>query len=215
MAYRIYPLWILVSTLTPVIPAQEGSAAATTTQSTLQSPAGKYQITVIEGASQFRRARKGRASSQAVVKITDQNDVPVAGVAVTFSIPQFVGGAQFINGSLTALSTTNAAGLASASFTTGVSGGAFNMAVAATLAPGQAVAATIPVNAAAALATGSAAGAGGATAGSAGLSGKVVAIVAVAAAGVVGGTIALTSGDEAASAPTPVSIGAPSFRIPR
>src|SRR5687767_3783523 len=90
-------------------PALQSGASAQPASTTSQ----KYQISVLEGASEFRRAKKGRASSQAVIKVSDSNGVPVAGISVTFTIPQFAGGAAFANGGLTAFATTNAAGLAS------------------------------------------------------------------------------------------------------
>src|ERR1700733_4594729 len=62
----------------------------------------KYKLTVLEGASTSKRVKKGRVSSQAVVKITDQNDVPVPGIGVSFILPQLSsGGATFASGGLT------------------------------------------------------------------------------------------------------------------
>src|SRR5215469_4701173 len=60
------------------------------------------------------RVKKNRVILQAVVKVTDENDVPVAGVAVTFTIPQIVGGtASFVKGGVTSVVATSAAGFAS------------------------------------------------------------------------------------------------------
>jgi hypothetical protein len=74
----------------------------------------KYKLTIVEGASTSKRAKKGRVSSQSVVKVTDQNNVPVPGVAVSFALPQLTSGAPtFANGALTSVVTTNAAGVAS------------------------------------------------------------------------------------------------------
>src|SRR5262249_10529089 len=41
-----------------------------------------YKLTIVDNAGTQKRVKKGRVSSQAVVKVTDQNDVPVAGIAV-------------------------------------------------------------------------------------------------------------------------------------
>ena len=162
------------------------------------APAQKYKLTIVEGASTSKRAKKGRVSSQTVIKITDQNNVPVSGILVTFTIPQFVGGATFANGALTSLVTTNAAGLATSSALSTAVGSSFSLSVAAAV-PGGALTAAVPVSAAAtAAAAGGAAGgpaggaaggaaAGGAAAGagiSAGVIGAIVAGVAAAAVGI-------------------------------
>jgi hypothetical protein len=64
----------------------------------------KYKLTILENASLTKRVKNGRVSSQAVVKITDQNDVPVPGAAVYFTLPQ-TGGATFAGGEVTSLVT--------------------------------------------------------------------------------------------------------------
>lgn len=155
-----------------------------------QNSAPKYKITVLTDAATMKRGKKGRISSQAVVKVTDENDTPVAGIAVTFTIPQFVGGgASFANGALTSMVTTNAAGVASSSVAA-ASGTSFTVGVSATV-PGGVITASVPVNtaAAAAAAGGSSGTAAGSTAGTGGglSTGAVVGIVAgVAAAAAVG-----------------------------
>ena len=137
--------------------AQESASSRTSNE---QVPTAtehqKYTLTVVQSASSAKRLKKNRVSAQAVIKVTDENDVPVAGIAVTFTIPQFVsGGASFASGGLTSIVTTNAAGLASStSFVTGASS-SFSMTAAASV-PGGAISATIPVNTAAALAAGAA-----------------------------------------------------------
>ena len=159
-------------------------------------PAQKYKLTVLEGVTKAKRGKKGRVSSEAVVKVTDENDIPVAGIAVAFSIPQMVGGgAAFTNGALTSIITTNAAGVASSGSFAAASGSAFSLSVTASV-PGGAITASVPASTAA-LAAGAAGGAagggaaaggaaaGGAAAGvSAGVIGAVVAGVAAAAIGV-------------------------------
>src|SRR5215470_7949431 len=92
----------------------------------------KYKLTIVESASTSKRTKKGRVSSQAVVKVTDENDAPVAGIAVTFAIPQLtVGGAAFANGAATAVVATNAAGLASSGSFAVTAGTSFSMSVTA------------------------------------------------------------------------------------
>ena len=86
----------------------------------------KYKLTVLENASTSKRVKKGRVSSQAVVKVTDENDVPVPGIAVTFMLPQLSsGGATFAAGGLTSMATTNAAGVASSGAFSAATGSSF------------------------------------------------------------------------------------------
>src|SRR5579863_6225366 len=104
-------VWICICLIGPRTGLGQVAAPAAAAQ--------KYKLTIIEGASTSKRVKKGRVSSQAVVKVTDQNDIPVGGVAVFFAIPQgSAGGATFANGGLTTMVTTNSAGIASSgSFT--------------------------------------------------------------------------------------------------
>ena len=172
----------------------------------------KYKLTVVEGASTMKRAKKGRVSAQAVVKVTDENDVPVAGIAITFLLPQLTGaGATFAGGGMASIVTTNAVGLASSGSFAAVGGSSFSLSVAAAV-PGGVISAAIPVNTAAlAIGAGAAGGAGAGTGGAAaggaaggagaGLSAGVIGgIVAGVAGAVVAGVVAATKGGN--SSPT-------------
>jgi hypothetical protein len=146
----------------------------------------KYKLTVLEDASSSKRVKKGRVSSQAVVKITDENDVPVAGIAVAFTLPQLSGGAAFAGGGLTSVATTSATGIASSGAFSAAAGSSFGVSVSASV-PGGVLTGTVSVSTTAAAAAGSAgttgAGAGGAGAGvSTGLIVGIVAGVGAAAA---------------------------------
>lgn len=166
-------------------------------QGTPNAGAQRYQLTVVQSASGAKRVKKNRVSAEAVVEVTDQNNVPVAGIAVSFTIPQLVGGgASFGNGGLMSVATTNAAGQASSgTFVTG-SNSSFNMSAVASV-PGGTVSVSIPVNAAAifgAAAAGAAAGgaAGGVAGGIStgllvGIIGGVAAVAAIAAKVATGG----------------------------
>ena len=172
-------------------------------------PAIKYKLAIVEDASKFRRTAKGRASSETVVKVTDENDKPVAGIVVSFSIPQFIG-ASFAGGAATATTTTTAAGLAAATVNVTTATASFSIGVSATV-NGVALSATVPVSAAAATAA-AAGGAGGAAAGAgaggagAGISGATIGIiVGVVAAGAIGGLCG--SGHCGGSKPTPGGCG--------
>ena len=147
------------SLLNPGLIAEQQAPATATPQ--------KYKLTVLEGAGTSKRVKKGRVSSQAVVKITDENDLPVAGIAVTFTLPTLSGsGAAFAGGGLTSVAATNAAGVVSSGAFSAATGSSFSVSVAASV-PGGVLTGTVPVStaAAAAGAAGGAAGAGGAGAG--------------------------------------------------
>lgn len=162
-------------------------AAPATWQAPPQPSTQKYKLTIVEDASTFRRAKKGRASSQAVVKVTDENDKPIAGIVVAFAIPQATG-ASFTGGAMTATATTSSAGLASAGVAVTPVTTNFTISVSATVA-GTPLSASIPVSGAAASAaasgSGGAAAAGGAAGGGAGggISGATIGIIVAAVAG--------------------------------
>jgi hypothetical protein len=166
----------------------------------------KYKLTILEGASSSKRVKKGRVSSQAVVKITDENDVPVAGIAVAFTLPQLsAGGAAFAGGGLTSVATTTATGIASSGAFSAAAGSSFGVSVAASV-PGGVLTGTVSVSpAAAAGAAGSAGGAAGGAAGAgtgAGVStGLIVGIVAGAVAVAAVAAKVLSNGKGGTTAP--------------
>ena len=146
----------------------------------------KYKLTILEGASTSKRIKKGRVSSQAVVKVTDSNNVPVPGVTVTFMLSQYgTGGAAFANGSLTSIVSTNAAGVASSGSISAAAGSSFSVSVAASV-PGGVLTAAVPITTAATATAAAGAAAGGAAAGAGISTGVIVGI----AAAVVGGAVA-------------------------
>lgn len=172
-----------------------------------QTPAvpQKYHLTVVQNASSAKRVKKNRVSAEVVVEVTDQNNVPVSGIAVSFTIPQLVGGgASFSNGGLMSVSTTNASGHASSgSYQTG-GNSSFDMSVVAS-APGAAITLSVPISGAAALAAAGGAAAGGVL----GLStGALVGIIGgLAVVGIVVAKVALSGKSSSSSASTPTSIG--------
>jgi hypothetical protein len=168
----------------------------------------KYKLTVLEGASTSKRVKKGRVSSQAVVKVTDENDVPAPGIAVVFTLPQLSsGGAAFASGGLTSVVTTNAAGVASSGALSAATGSSFSISVTASV-PGGVLTGTVPVSTAVVAGAAGAAGAGGAAAGAgagaaAGVStGVIVGIAAAVVAGAVGAAVALKGGSSSSSTTT-------------
>jgi hypothetical protein len=163
----------------------------------------KYKLTVVN-ASTSKRAKKNRVASQSVVRVTDQNNVPVSGVAVTFTIPQFTGGgAAFANGAATSIVTTNAAGVATSGTFTTVGSTSFSLGVGAAV-PGGVVSTTVPV------AISAAAVAGGVSAGIS--TGLLVGIIGGVGAAVATGVVVATKNSSPSG--TIGSAGAPTFGHP-
>jgi hypothetical protein len=164
----------------------------------------KYKLTIAENAATSKRVKKGRVSSQAVVIVTDENDVPVPGIAVTFTLPQLTGGASFAKGGLTSVTTTNASGQASSGSFTAPAGSSFSVGVTASVS-GTALSIAVPV--AATSAAIAAAGGGGVS--------IFVILGVVAAVGVAGALVAVkllggkSSPQGTIGTPTGVSIGQP------
>lgn len=148
-----------------LMPAQEPPAAAQ-----------KYRLVVTRGDGDQNSVKKGRATSQAVVEVRDENDRPVAGVLLTFALPTQGAGGSFVGGTQMTTVATNSLGQASATFTPNNVAGGFSMKVSGSV-QGQSLSATIAQTnlvTAAALST---------TA--------LVTIIAVAAAGAAGAGLAL------------------------
>jgi hypothetical protein len=167
------------------------------------APAGapKYKLTVVPDASTSKRVKKGRVSSQVVVRVTDENDVPIPAIAITFTIPQVAGGAAFANGGITAIVTTNAAGIASSGTFSAAAGSSFSVGAAAAV-PGGTVTLAVPVTTAAVAAT------------AAGIStGVIVGIVAGVGAAAAAVGIAVAKGGGKATG-TIGSAGTPTFGHP-
>lgn len=188
-------------------------AAAVLTAQQPQAAAPRFKINVLRGEGAQNRVTKGRATSQAVVEVRDENDRPVAGAIVTFTLPTTGPGGTFTSGGTVTSVTTGTTGQATATFTPNTVAGTYNINVTATV-QGQTATATITqTNLAVAAAAG---GVSGATVGI---------IVAVAAAAAVGGAMALRGGGNGASpgtpSPTPtppglrIGIGGPVSIVPR
>ena len=139
--------------------AQEAGQAAAQANPAAQ----KYKLTIMENAATTRRVKKGRVSAEAVVRVTDTNNLPVPGITVTFLLPQYGSGAAFSAGGLSSVVTTNAAGIATSSSITATAGSSLSVSVSAAV-PGGMLTGTVPISTGAAVAG---AGAGGAAAGGA------------------------------------------------
>jgi len=179
-----------------IAPAQQAAQPAGTSQ--------KYKLTIIKGAPTSRRSKKGRVSSEAVVQVTDSNNVPVPGITVTFLLPQ-VGssGAAFGNGALSAIVTTNATGVASSGSISAAAGSTFSVGVSAA-GPSGVATATVSISAAAV--------------GAAVSTGVIVAIAAVVVGGAVVAAKVVAGSKGSTPPPTPSgaigAAGAPTFGHP-
>ena len=165
----------------------------------------KIHILIIEGEGAINNMRQ-RVAREPIVEVRDENDKPVAGVAVLFALPSTGPSGAFANGLTTFSTTTDNLGRA---IGTGLKPngleGPVQMKVTATH-QGQTVSTTINMT----NAMGAVAGAGaGAAAG--GSSAKLIGILAaIGAAAGIGAAVALRSGGTAAPSPSaprpPISI---------
>jgi PKD repeat protein len=175
------------------------SVGATPSQS-IASQTAAFRIVVVEGEDAVNVITQKTAVAP-VVEVRDRNNLPVAGVPVTFTI---AGGktAAFAGGAQTLSVTTNAAGRAIAAGLNPLTSGAVQINVTAA-AQGQVLAATITQTnvLTAAQASAAAAGAGG---GTGGLSNTAIAGIAGGAAAAVG--VALSAGGEKAVDPPRVEL---------
>jgi hypothetical protein len=180
-----------------------GAASPLPEQQEVTADAPKYKIEILTAAGKVQKRRQGMVSSESVIRVTDENDTPVAGVTVTFLVTQLSGGqASFINGTGTNVLTTNAQGIASTGPVTASPQSTFNL-VASVGSAGQATSATIPVSMAA-VAAGVATGAA--------ISATAIALIAVGAAAAVGVAVAAGGGGNGGS-PSPGPTPLPGVRI--
>ncbi len=147
---------------------------------------GKYRLVVIRGEGDQHNVKQGRATSQAVMEVRDENDKPVAGVLLTFTLPSQGAGGSFVGGSQVTTLATNSAGRAAVTFTPNKVAGSYAVKVSGNV-QGQSLGASVAQ-------TNIAAAAGGLS------TGAIVAIVAVAAGAGIGA--ALAGGGK--KTPTPV-----------
>lgn len=169
-----------------------------------QEPA-KLDISILEGEGSINNIRQ-RVAREAMVQVDDENHKPVAGVAVTFFLPEHGASGVFSNGTHSLTVMTDDAGHAVArGMVPNKLAGDVQIRVVARYKNLDANTTIHQQNVAAAAAAGAAA--------SAGISGKVLAIIlVVAAAGVAGGVVAATRGGGAS--PTTITAGTPTVGAP-
>jgi hypothetical protein len=184
---NLFKFVVSLCVLTSLLAAQ----VSATQESETQPPPGGLKIAILsgEGAVNYAKARTGR---EVIVRVTDENNRPVGGAAVTFTMPAQGASGTFASGTNTLTTLTNAQGQAVASGIHANSAiGSFQIHVGAAFQGHTAVATVTQTNAAAV-------GSAGATA-HAGISGKVIAVLAAVAAGTAAGVVAATRGGHAPS----------------
>lgn len=171
----------------------------------------KLKIIILQGDDAVNTVRQ-RVAQEPVVEVRDENDRPVAGAVVVFSLPGRGAGASFVDGASTLTVTTDPAGRATATgLTSNGAKGSYQIRVTAS-SGGESASATITQSNVAAAGAG---GGGGTTA-------IILGIVAAAAAG---GILAATGGGDGGSPagpgapPTPrigtISAGTPTVGAPQ
>jgi hypothetical protein len=158
-------------------------------------------ISILEGEGSINNIRQ-RVAREAMVQVDDENHKPVAGVAVTFFLPEHGASAVFSNGthSLTVI-TDNTGRAVARGMVPNKMAGNVQIRVVARFKSLNAETSINQQNAAAAAAAGGA------------ISGKVLAIILIAAAaGVAGGVVASTRGG--GSSPVTIIAGTPTVGAP-
>ena len=104
------------------IAAQDGASPAA------QPDRSDLKIIVIEGEDAVNIVKK-KTAVQPVVEVRDKNDLPIAGIAVTFSTPSYSPSATFLNGGHSFTVVTNSAGRATVTGMKPVGTGSFKISV--------------------------------------------------------------------------------------
>jgi len=172
-----------------------------------QAPTGpKLKIVILEGEGAINNIRQ-RTAREPIVQVQDENDRPVAGAVVIFTLPDRGASGVFANSATSVTVTTDAQGRAAAvGLRPNSVAGEVKIRVDASHR-GQTATATISmVNALVAAAAG-------------GMSSKTLALIAIAGGAAVGGVVAATRGSGNGRPPTPtlptLTAGTPTVGPPR
>jgi hypothetical protein len=172
---------------------------------------------------------KTKTAVKPVVEVRDRNNLPVAGVYVSFTAPDSGARVIFAHGNSTFTTLTDSSGRATVHVMKAMGQGAFKIGVRASFQGHIATAAIAQTNyltAAAATAAGAGAGAGGAAAGgaaggaaaAAGISGTMIGVIAGAVAAGVATAVAVSKSGGGAKASTPTGtiggVGTPTIGPP-
>lgn len=177
-----------------------------------QPAAQKYKLTVLESPSTSKRVKKGRVSAEAVVKVTDTNNLPIPGITVTFLLPQAgTSGATFGTGALTSVVTTNAAGVASSGSLSIAAGSSVSVSVSAAT-PAGVLTTSVPISGVGAAGAAGTAGAASSSVSTGVIVGVAAVVVGAIAAVAATGGFSGKGGGSSTSTTSPgvtVTVGAP------
>lgn len=125
----------LLAVLLSVVAAITGldlpaSASQDAPSSAGQPQSSDLKIIVISGEDGVNIVKK-KTAVQPVVEVRDKNDLPIAGIAVTFSTPSFGPSATFMNGTHSFTAVTDVAGRATVTGMQPVGTGSFKISVSA------------------------------------------------------------------------------------
>ncbi|MGO9009069.1 MAG: hypothetical protein ACLQPN_03130 [Bryobacteraceae bacterium] len=170
----------------------------------------QLNISILEGEGSINNIHQ-RVTREAMVQVSDENHKPVAGVAVTFFLPEHGASGVFSNGGRSFTIMTDDTGRAVArGIVPNKVVGKVQIRVVARFRALQADTIISQTNVAAAAAAGAAVGGA--------ISGKLLAIIlVVAAAGAAGGAVAATRGGGASPTPVPtvtITVGTPTVGAP-
>jgi hypothetical protein len=183
---------------TPLLAQNATAAAAQATD--------ELKIIVIEGEDGVNIVKK-KTAVQPVVEVRDRNNLPVAGVSVTFALPATGPSGTFLSGAKSLTVMTNSSGRAAVASLHPVGSGAFKIDVTASFQGRVATATISQTNYLTAAAAASAGAAGGGTGGGLSTAAVVGIVAGVAAAAAVGLAVGLSGGGKKAPPVTATTIG--------
>jgi hypothetical protein len=190
-----------------VVLVLQGLMPEVAAQQAQPGPEPKLKIIVLEGEGAINNIRQ-RTAREPIVEVQDENNRPVAGAMVLFTLPDNGPSGTFANGSKTYMTTTDPQGKAIAKgLKPNKTEGQFQIAVQVTaqsLTASAVIAQSNVTGAAAAAAAG-------------GVSAKLIAILAIAGGAAAAGIVAATRGSSSATGvpATTISPGTPTVGPPR
>lgn len=176
----------------------------------------KLNIAIVEGEGAINNVRQ-RVAREPIVQVTDENNKPVAGAAVTFLLPNSGPGGTFPGGQNSMTVITDAEGKAQArGLRANRMDGKYQMRVTVSF---QGVTSSTTIGMSNIIAAGTAAGAAGGAGGGMSLA-KILLVVAIMGGAAAGGITAATSGNSVRNDPPPgtrttITPGTPNVGPPR
>lgn len=122
---RSFRAWVLIALLLPILPGQ-------TPQPPGALPGGKLRVLILEGSNALNSI-PSRAATFPVVEVRDENDLPVEGAEVIFTLPAAGPGGLFPNQKNTFTGRTNLQGQVRAPYLMNATPGDFSIEVSASI----------------------------------------------------------------------------------